>query len=40
MEPERAKCTFEVGHLLPFLPIALRVDPRLRVADLPGGRQT
>lgn len=31
--------TFEVRHLLPFLPVALRVDPGFCVADLPGRRQ-
>lgn len=36
---ETATCTFEVRHLFPLLPVALSVDPGLRVADLPGRRQ-
>lgn len=32
--------TFEVRHMFPLLPVALRVDPSLRVTDLPGRRET
>lgn len=32
--------TFEILHLLPFLPVALRVHPGLRVTDLPRWRET
>ena len=31
--------TFEIGHLLPLLSVALRVDPGFRVADLPRRRE-
>lgn len=35
-----ARNTFEILHLLPFLSVALRVNPGLRVADLPRGCET
>lgn len=38
-EEEERYITFEIRHLFPFLPVALRVDPGLGVADLPGRRE-